>query len=84
MDAQTPFKWRHFLPDVILLNVRWYSRYSLSYRQLGHGGLPLTTDQSEGSFGKAQVLLEVDDKLGVVHERDGMTLLLRMPNTLAR
>jgi transposase, IS6 family len=34
MDSQFPFKWRHFLPDVILLNVRWYSRYSLSYRDL--------------------------------------------------
>ena len=34
MDSQTLFKWRHFLPDVILLNVRWYSRYSLSYRDL--------------------------------------------------
>jgi transposase-like protein len=34
MDSETPFKWRHFLPDVILLNVRWYSRYSLSYRDL--------------------------------------------------
>ncbi|MEN9871809.1 MAG: hypothetical protein RLZZ171_2801 [Cyanobacteriota bacterium] len=34
MDSQVPFKWRHFLPDVILLNVRWYSRYSLSYRDL--------------------------------------------------
>jgi transposase-like protein len=34
MDSQVPFKWRHFLPDIILLNVRWYSRYSLSYRDL--------------------------------------------------
>jgi transposase, IS6 family len=34
MDSETPFKWRHFLPDVILLNVRWYSRYALSYRDL--------------------------------------------------
>ena len=34
MDSLTPFKWRHFLPDVILLNVRWYSRYSLSCRDL--------------------------------------------------
>ena len=34
MASHTPFKWRHFLPDVILLNVRWYSRYSLSYRDL--------------------------------------------------
>lgn len=24
--------WRHFLPEVILLNIRWYCRYALSYR----------------------------------------------------
>ena len=29
-----PFKWRHFEPTVILLCVRWYCRYSLSYRDL--------------------------------------------------
>jgi transposase, IS6 family len=34
MIGQQPFKWRHFLPEVILLNVRWYCRYSLSYRDL--------------------------------------------------
>jgi transposase, IS6 family len=34
MNHQQAFKWRHFLPDVILLNVRWYCRYSLSYRDL--------------------------------------------------
>lgn len=34
MSTQTLFKWRHFLPDVILLNVRWYCRYALSYRNL--------------------------------------------------
>ena len=34
MNSLNPFKWRHFLPDVILLNVRWYCRYSLSYRDL--------------------------------------------------
>ncbi|MCY7285720.1 MAG: IS6 family transposase [Cyanobacteria bacterium CAN_BIN43] len=28
------FKWRHFLPEIILLNVRWYCRYPLSYRNL--------------------------------------------------
>jgi transposase-like protein len=30
----SPFKWRHYAPDVILLSVRWYCRYSLSYRGL--------------------------------------------------
>ena len=34
MSAPSLFKWRHFLPDVILLNIRWYCRYALSYRDL--------------------------------------------------
>ena len=28
------FKWRHFAPEVILCAVRWYLRYSLSYREV--------------------------------------------------
>ena len=34
MDDQNPFKWRHFEADIILVCVRWYLRYSLSYRDL--------------------------------------------------
>ena len=34
MPSSKPFKWRHFQSDLILLNVRWYLRYSLSYRDL--------------------------------------------------
>ena len=34
MPSSQPFKWRHFQSDLILLNVRWYLRYSLSYRDL--------------------------------------------------
>ncbi len=34
MSEQHPFKWRHFQADIILLCVRWYLRYSLSYRDL--------------------------------------------------
>ncbi|MEM9148934.1 MAG: IS6 family transposase [Cyanobacteria bacterium P01_F01_bin.3] len=34
MPSPNPFKWRHFQSDLILLNVRWYLRYSLSYRDL--------------------------------------------------
>ncbi|GHP00404.1 IS6 family transposase [Reticulibacter mediterranei] len=34
MSEQHPFKWRHFQPEIILLCVRWYLRYSLSYRDL--------------------------------------------------
>ncbi|MFK8184979.1 MAG: IS6 family transposase [Phormidesmis sp.] len=34
MPSSEPFKWRHFQSDLILLNVLWYLRYSLSYRDL--------------------------------------------------
>jgi transposase-like protein len=34
MTEQSPFKWRHFEADIILLCVRWYLRYTLSYRDL--------------------------------------------------
>ncbi len=34
MSTPPLFKWRHFQSDIILLNVRWYCRYALSYRDL--------------------------------------------------
>ncbi|GHO63207.1 hypothetical protein KSC_020990 [Ktedonobacter sp. SOSP1-52] len=34
MTGQAPFKWRHFEAEIILLCVRWYLRYALSYRDL--------------------------------------------------
>lgn len=34
MNSKQPFKWKHFQGDVILLCVRWYLRYALSYRNL--------------------------------------------------
>ncbi len=34
MAEQHPFKWRHFEAEIILLCVRWYLRYALSYRDL--------------------------------------------------
>ncbi len=34
MDSKNSFKWRHFEKEIILLNVRWYLRYALSYRDL--------------------------------------------------
>ena len=30
----SPFKWRHYAPDIILLCVRWYCHYQLSYRDV--------------------------------------------------
>ena len=34
MNIQASFKWRHFEVGTILLCVRWYLRYVLSYRDL--------------------------------------------------
>lgn len=34
MSNADPFKWRHCEAEIILLCVRWYLRYSLSYRDL--------------------------------------------------
>ncbi|WJE55922.1 IS6 family transposase (plasmid) [Bacillus cereus] len=34
MKKQNLFKWKHYQPDIILLTVRWYLRYNLSFRDL--------------------------------------------------
>ena len=34
MSERPIFKWRHFAPEIILCAVRWYLRYSLSYREV--------------------------------------------------
>ncbi len=34
MNPKQPFKWRHYQAEIILLCVRWYLRYPLSYRHL--------------------------------------------------
>ncbi len=34
MSKSNPFKWRHYQPEIILLCVRWYLIYPLSYRQV--------------------------------------------------
>jgi len=33
-QSQNLFKWRHFQAEIILLCIRWYLRYALSYRDL--------------------------------------------------
>ena len=34
MDTPPPFKWRNFEAEIVVLCVRWYLRYSFSYRDL--------------------------------------------------
>ena len=47
MNPKHPFKWGHFQSDIILLCVRWYLRYPLSYRNLEEmmGERGLTVDR---------------------------------------
>lgn len=34
MQKPNPFQWRHYQAEIILLCLRWYLRYSLSYRDI--------------------------------------------------
>jgi len=34
MGTITPFEWRHYQAEIILLCASWYLRYPLSYRDL--------------------------------------------------
>ncbi|MGX5575988.1 IS6 family transposase [Bacillus toyonensis] len=34
MEKENVFKWKHYQPDIILLTIRWYLRYNLSFRDL--------------------------------------------------
>lgn len=34
MRKENAFKWKHYQPDIILLTIRWYLRYNLSFRDL--------------------------------------------------
>ena len=43
MNTSNPFKWRHCQVEMILLCVRWYLRYPLSYRDLKEMMLDPTT-----------------------------------------
>lgn len=48
MSEQSLFKWRHFQPEILLLCVRWYMRYTLSYRDLEE--MSSTQKEREGSI----------------------------------
>ena len=34
MKKSVEFKWKHYQPEIILLTVRWYLRYNLSFRDV--------------------------------------------------
>ena len=52
-------------------------------RQLRYRRLLLATDEREGGFGETQVLLEVGNELGVVHEKKVFGSLQRVSRIVA-
>ena len=53
MEKQNQFKWKHYQPELILLIVRWYLRYNLSFRNLVEmmeGDYPLLTQRLCAGF----------------------------------
>jgi hypothetical protein len=46
MDTLTPFKWRHFQAEIILLCVRWYLRV----RHVTHCSIPSETERTRRGF----------------------------------
>ncbi len=46
MTEQYQFKWRHFEAEIILLCVRWYLRYALSFRDLEEMAYRCISDQT--------------------------------------
>jgi hypothetical protein len=56
MVLAASFKWRQFEPEVILLAIGWYLRFSLSYRDVEEllperGCAPITSLSGDGSSG---------------------------------
>jgi hypothetical protein len=56
MQKPNPFKWRHYQGEIIVLCIRWYVRYSLSYRDLeemmAERGLTVDHSTMAGSVAK--------------------------------
>ncbi len=57
MSTQPLFKWRHFQTDIILLNVRWYCRYMLFYRDLEE--MMRSSRHRSGSFHPQSMNVEI-------------------------
>ncbi|EJR95217.1 hypothetical protein IKM_05471 [Bacillus mycoides] len=64
MTKPTDFKWKHYEPEIILLTVRWYLRYNLSFRDLvemmEERGLSMVLVQKMPSLCKLKVSINED------------------------
>ena len=64
MSHPVLFNWKHFQPEIILLNLRWYCRYTLSYRDLEEMMVEreLSADHSTINRWVLQYALELDKR----------------------
>ena len=66
--------WRHFLPEVIVLNIRWYCRYALSYRNhrrddAGEGAKRRSYDGISVGAGLSCLFVVYQDATGQARDR---------------
>src|SRR5215467_641833 len=73
------FKWRQFEPEVILLAVGWYLRFSLSYRNveelLGERGLQ-ADHASDSTCCVGELAIETGEPIFAVAPRASVTCLV--------
>jgi transposase-like protein len=66
------FKWKHYEGEIILLNVRWYLKYPLSYRNLKEmmieRGIQVDHSTIMGSVAKNLAFLQKSVKAFTIRE----------------
>ena len=79
MITQAPFKWRHFEAEIILLCVRWYLRYALSYRDLEEmmAERGLAVDHTTIYRSRTTICARVGEALSVSSQRDNRLMARR-------
>ncbi len=70
MSTPSVFKWRQFLPEMILLNVRWYCRYGLSYRDLEQMMVErgIEVDHATSNRWVLKYAAELDKRSGLIYD----------------
>ena len=64
IEKQHLFKWKHYQPEIILLTVRWYLRYNLSFcnlvEMMEERSLQMAASDILG-FGSPKICVQVTD-----------------------
>ena len=71
------FKWKHYEGEIILLNVRWYLKYPLSYRNLKEMMIERGIHVDHSTI---RGIANISDKMGVKQTRVFFQLLEFLSN----